>query len=108
MATYDDFLRTVLADLKTLAETTLVQMKDLAFKDASAFVQSARADLERWTSQLANGQLTPKDFEDLVKGEEDLATLEALKQAGLAQARVAQFQADLLDTVVKSALKVFV
>ena len=91
--------------MKDLIARTLSDHKRAATKDVAAFLKRARSDLERWVRQLASGALTQDEFEFLVRGQKDLAEMEALKQAGLGSARLDQFQASLIDLVIGTAVK---
>ena len=108
MAAFEDFLTGLKNDVIVFAESEWKNAKGDAIKDGNAFVQSCKADLQTWTNQLAAKQLTVKDFEFLVKGKKDLATLQALKNAGLAQAKLDAFVNGLIVVIVKSATKAFV
>jgi len=107
MAIFDDFLNALKDGLKQLVADTVQDFTQAATKDGRAFLDKARADLERWTSALAHGHLSKDDFAFLVKGKKDLAEMEALKQAGLALVRLDQFRSSLIDLVVGTAFKVF-
>ena len=81
---------------------------DLLHKVLGVFTSDkAKADLQRWTTMLASGQLSKDDFEWLLQSKKDLAELVALKQAGLAQVALDRFVNGLLNVVVTSAFKVF-
>lgn len=107
MPTFDEFLSALLNEIEKLARRTVREFRDAAMEDARAFLESTRADLERWTRLLAEGRLTAKDFEWLVLGKKDLAELVALKQKGLALARVDRFRKDLLGLVIRTAVGIF-
>ena len=49
--------------------------------------------------------ITTSTIEFLVKGKQDLAEMEALKQAGLALVRVDQFRNSLVDLVIGTTIK---
>jgi hypothetical protein len=63
MALWDDFLQQVLTGLKTLATGPLAAYATEIEKDGQAFVAQAKADLETWTEQLAQGEISKDDFE---------------------------------------------
>jgi hypothetical protein len=107
MPTFDYFLTQLRAAIGTLAAKDLGSLELAALKDGTAFIQSARADLETWTAQLTKKEISPDEFADLVEGEKDLAKMEALKEAGLAMVKIQQFQADLIQTVINTARRVF-
>jgi hypothetical protein len=73
--------------------------------DGDAFVEGLKLDLEVWTRELARGAISHEDFEWLVAGKKDLAELESLKRAGLAQARLEDFVNGLADVIVNTAVK---
>ena len=107
MASFQDFLTALEGAVKQLAAKEWSSFAGAATKDGQAFVAKVRDNLRKWTAQLAGGKLSKEDFEDLVRGEQDLAELTALKDAGLLEAKLQQFQSDLLNTVVATAVKVF-
>ena len=107
MPDFKDFLDTLAERISSLAVGSLKDFKAAITKDGKAFVEKAKADLERWTTLLADGQLTKDDFEWLVQGKKDLAELAALKQAGLAKARLDKFRNSLIEVVVGTAVEKF-
>jgi len=107
MASYQDFLNALKPALQDLAKKTLGAYSKQATADGQAFLDAQKANLDRWTKELADQELSKADFEDLVKGVQDLAELVALKQAGLAAARLDAFRSDLVNLVIDTAFKVF-
>jgi hypothetical protein len=100
-------------DFKNVLETLKNGVKDLAEKNLKDFVASATADghaiitelqdnLETWTQQLANGEITKDEFAFLVSGQKDLIKMIALKQAGLAQIAVDQFKNGVFDLITNT------
>ncbi len=106
MADFDRFLELLSDNLKAFVQEHWSDLRDAALQDGQAFVETTRADLERWLGLLAEGALTREDFEWLVQGKRDLAELEALKQAGLAKVRLDQFRSSLVNVVVDTAFQV--
>lgn len=97
------------SNIANLAEATVKNYIKQATEDGHKFIDSSKEKLERWAIQLAKGDLKPDEFEWLVDSQKDLLTMTALKQAGLAQVRVDQFKAAVLNLVVDtvfSALKI--
>lgn len=107
MATFNDFLEVLEAELVEFAEYSWISYKDSAIDDGKAYVEKLKTDLERWTKSLAMGDLTPDDFEWLIVGKRDLAELVALKKIGLAKVALDRFVNGLIDTIVSTAFKVF-
>lgn len=107
MPGFNEFINTLKDDLLEFAEENLNEYKDGLLKDGNAFVERTKDDLERWTLELAAGDITEDDFEFLVKGKKDLAEMEALKQLGLSKVRIAKLRDGILGVVVGSAVKTF-
>ena len=107
MANYQDFLDAFKPALQDLAKQTLDAYSKQATADGQAFVDTQKANLDKWTKELVDGELSKADFTDLVKGIQDLAELVALKQAGLAAARLDGFRTSLMNLVIDTAFKVF-
>ncbi|SRR6266478_2663085 len=88
----------------TLARTILGGFVQQATNDAQAFRVRAEQQIASWLQELRDGEITKKNFESLVRGERDLAEMNALKQAGLAHAAVDAFTSGLMEIVVTAAL----
>jgi hypothetical protein len=106
MIDFNRFLDTLKTDLGGVIKEFGEDFKEDILKDAEAFATKTRDDLEKWSQQLKDGEISIADFEFLVKSKKDLAEMEALKQKGLAQAKLDKLKADILDTVVGSVQKV--
>jgi hypothetical protein len=107
MANFQDFLDAFKPALQSLAKDTLDAYAKQATADGQAFVDTQKANLNKWTKQLVSGELSKADFTDLVQGIQDLAELVALKQAGLAAAKLDAFRTSLMNLVIDTAFKVF-
>jgi hypothetical protein len=103
MVNVDKILRTVEGQSKSLAEKLLKQYADRALSDISDFLQKSRANLDRWTRELARSEISKQEFADLVQGQRDLAEMHALKQAGLAQVKIDTFMTGVLDIIISAA-----
>jgi len=73
--------------------------------DGEAFANAMKADLQLWTQQVTSGALSKADFEFLVRGKRDLATMNALTEAGAAQATVDRVRSQLVNLVITAAFK---
>lgn len=107
MSDFDKFWEIVKTGVEQVAKKTLqVHLQD-AVQDGKSFLEKTKEDLKRWTYELAAGQLSQADFEDLVQGQRDLAEMESLKQAGLALAEIDRFVNGVISLVIDAAFKVF-
>ncbi|MCL6099012.1 MAG: hypothetical protein M1391_10595 [Bacteroidetes bacterium] len=107
MSQFDDFWSLLKNNIANFAKENWNDVKDSAINDGNVFVNKAKEDLKKWTTQLADGKITADDFEWLLKGKKDLAELVLLKQKGLAKAALDKFTNGLMDTVVATAVKTF-
>ena len=97
---FDKLFNDLKNGVATLAKATVKNYTKQAMQDAQEFLQESEEKLKRWTLLLADKQLTSEDFEWLVMSQKDLAKMEALKQAGLALARIDAFRISLLNLVI--------
>ena len=100
MPDFEEILSSLSAEIKALAEQSWSEYKASATKDAKAFIEKTKDDIKRWTNLVAEGKLTIAEFEFLLKAKRDLATLEALKRAGLTAVRLNKFRNDLFATII--------
>lgn len=106
MFDFDSFLDTFKSDLGSVIKEFGEEYKEDILNDAGDFTSKTKDDIEEWAILLKHGELSPKDFEYLLKAKKDLAEMEALKQKGLSRAKLDKLKADILDTVVGSVKKV--
>ncbi|WP_263784264.1 hypothetical protein [Salinibacter grassmerensis] len=103
MPDIDAFLDALRDEITDLAGTHLQEMQEAALKDGEAFLNQTQDNLKRWGRLLEQGELSQDEFESLVRGQKDLAEMEALKQAGLAAVRAEQFRDALIDRIIGTA-----
>ncbi len=106
MATFnfDQFLEAVRAGVVDVAKTEALDFWQDAKSDGEAFLESTKKDLLVWTQQLADGLLSTDEFEFLVKGQKDLATMEALTRAGVGAAKIDAVRTGVMNVVLTAAL----
>jgi hypothetical protein len=107
MSKFNDFRDAIFDGAESLARQSLNEAVSAARDDAKDFFEATKNNLRDWTRQLADGQLKKREFESLVKGEKDLATLFALTQAGIQAARIQRFRDALIKLVIDAAFKTF-
>lgn len=104
MSSIDDLLKELKESLTGLADGVWHDYKEGVVKDGTDFLNNIKDDLELWSRQLAEGELSPDDFTWLVKSKKNLVQLEALKEIGLAKAKLDKFVNDLIDTIVSKTI----
>lgn len=101
---FDGILHDVKNAVEQFAKEKVADYWKETVGDADQFFVASRDQLERWVLRLAKGELTPDDFEWLVKGKKDVAEMTLLKQAGVALIRVDEIKGGLLNVIVKTIL----
>jgi hypothetical protein len=107
MSQFETFLSAILSGSTALAQQTLQGFLTQAKGDTVAFLNQSKQNLNDWTVQLAQGQMTKDEFADLAGGLKDLAELHALTEAGVVVASVQQFRDALIKLVIDTAFKTF-
>jgi len=106
MADFKDFVEALKNELIGIAEEAAVDIKDELIEDGEAFARKAKEDIQRWMTLFAQGMLTQEEVAYLIKGKKDLAAMEALKQKGLAEARIDRLKNALISSVIDAVFKV--
>jgi hypothetical protein len=65
------------------------------------------SDLQEWTKQLANKEMSPDEFQMLIKGNQSLLKMDIITAKGLAKIEADKFQAALASLLVDNARKFF-
>jgi len=108
MSNFDEFLAAVEDGTKEIARELLVDNREKIVEGSKAFLEESRADLEKWTKQLAQGELSANDFEFLVKGKKDLLEVHVQSQVGLAKITLDKFRVRVIDLLINTAFDRFV
>ena len=108
MATFDfqTLFDQLKKELSKLAVTSVEQFKKEAETDAQNLLEDLKQDLQNWTFQLAEGELTGDDFEFLVMGQKELIKMHLLKQKGMALIDLDRLKISLINQIIKTTLMV--
>src|ERR1700743_3671309 len=87
-----------------LAETDVKNYLKAASKDGQALLDEMKEDLQTWTTQLANGDISKDDFTFNVLSQKDSLEMAALEEAGLAEIQADQFKTDVLNLITSTIL----
>lgn len=107
MSQFDDFLAAAKANLTVLGKDAFDNYSDQVKAMVQAALDKATANLRLWTGQLAAGQLTQAEFENLVKGETDLTEIAGYTAAGISQAEAQRLRDAVTTTVINTAIDTF-
>jgi len=104
MALFAEFLAALKANIFQYAKENWQEHAASVMDDAEAFIEKAKADLERWLLLLEGGGLTKGDVAWLIEGKKELAEMNALKQIGLTKVKIDRCRRGILDVVKKTLL----
>jgi len=107
MASFGDFLDALKDGLDILVQNLLVEHKTKVLEGSKAFLEDCEEDLQKWTEQLANGELSADDFKFLVEGKKDLLEVHLHAQIGLTKVALDKFRSALVQLVVQTAFTTF-
>ena len=107
MATFDEYIDSVIKEIGKLAQETLKDYAEDATKDGEDFIKKSKDKLKKWTEDLAEKRMDADEFTSLIKGQKDLAEMKALKQAGLAAVQVDKFRNGVIDLIINKVIGIF-
>lgn len=101
---FKDLLKELKGNLLSLMGAKFDDLKDESKKDVQDFLKTSKEKLERWTTLLAEGNLTLDDYKWLVESQKDLVVLEGLYAAGVSKIKLGHLKNSILDTVINTAI----
>jgi hypothetical protein len=104
MADFNQIFNDIKAQLGPLAEQNLKEFAGQGKEDAQAFLEQSRANLEKWTQQLANKEIDQDEFTWLVESQKAAAVMTALQAANAGTVRIDQFRDSVFNVVIKTAV----
>lgn len=104
MAGFDDVLHTIGDEVAKLAVGEFKSFKDQLIEDAKQFATRKEADLKRWTTLAASGQIDEAEFKLLLLGAKNLLEIRAQTYVGIAKTRLDRLRNAVFDIVVKAAM----
>jgi hypothetical protein len=93
-------------EIIALAKDTFKDLASEAASDGTSLLHIIESDLQKYTQELADGEITAEQFRILLLGNEDLVKMSALTQAGLAKAKADAFRTEVFNTIVNTVLGV--
>ena len=106
MSQVTDIFNGLLDDVKSLAGDTAKDFLKQTTVDSQQFTAQAEANIQRWRTQLTNGDIDKEDFESLLRGQLAEATLAALLKAGIAQKKAGEITDKVIDLAISAAFKI--
>ena len=100
---FEAVLRDIIAKSEVLAQELLKDFTKQGVAAVKQFLIDSKDDLQRYTPELAEGQIDQDDFDDLIKGQVSAALMIGLEETGLAQVELDKFTAGVTNIVVAVA-----
>ncbi|WP_343622844.1 hypothetical protein [Flavobacterium lindanitolerans] len=100
----EKLLKQLKQELVTLLGDKYKEFKPEIQKDITAFLDSSKEKLERWTLLLASSSITEEEFSWLLKSQQDLIALKALQGVGLSKIKMNNIKNAIIQTVFKTVL----
>ena len=101
-------LKTIQDGITELATQSFKEyVKDIG-NDSEIIYQAFKGDIERWSIEVENGDLSLEDLEFLIKGKKDLIKITVLTQKGAAKIQLDKFKQGVIDLIfssIKSVIK---
>ena len=101
---FQNVFDTLKKEVTNLALSTVKGYVKEATADALSLVEKMKENLKTWTLELANNEISAKDYEFLILGQKELLEMNALKQAGLAQIKIDEFKNSILNGIVTTVI----
>jgi|SRR5688572_21191374 hypothetical protein len=105
MADFNEIYDEIKEKVIHYTENSVSKYKEQAKREVKEFLDVSKDSVKLWTEQLAQNKITIMEYEYLVGGLKDIAELKILKNAGLAQQRVAMLIGFVLNTIIDVALR---
>ncbi|UOE46237.1 hypothetical protein MTO98_17700 [Mucilaginibacter sp. SMC90] len=97
---FDELYQQLQTNVISIAKASFQSYFDQAKSDGELALENMKENLQTWTAEVQNGSLTTDDLAFLLKGEEGLNEMLALKQAGLAEVQIDRFKQAIINLVV--------
>lgn len=96
---FNQFFQNIESGVETLTESTLQDYLAQAKTDGQNAIDSMKTNLQQWAEEVEQGALTLADLNFLLKAEESLTKMTALKEAGLAAVRIDAFKSGIVNII---------
>ena len=97
---FDQLLQSLESGVESIAKTSLEDYLNEAKQDGENAINGMKANIQQWATEVENGSLTYEDLAFLIKGDEALDEMTALKEAGLSEIRLDEFKNSIVNLVM--------
>ena len=90
----------------SLAKEKLKDYVAEAASDGTSILHIIQDDLETYTEQLADGEISKDDFKLMLLGDADFIEMSALTETGLAAAAADEFKSEVFNTIIDTVFAI--
>lgn len=101
---WTEFIKGIADDAGRLAKDQLIDLVSSAAEDQEEFLRKQGKKMQRYLQQLADGEITKKEFEGYMLDLRDLVRIRALKLSVAAQVRAQRIADGIQDLVLDRLL----
>lgn len=99
---FDQLYESLKNGVESVAKDSLQDYYNEAKSDGQRALTNLKENLKQWALEVENGDMSADDLVFLLKGEEALNEMIALKQAGLASVHIDQFRNGLVNMIINT------
>ena len=96
---YKELFDNLKKQIVDLAKKTFADNVKEAKKDGQKILDVLKTQLQKYTEQLLNGELSQKEFKDLILGQKAELEMVALKRAGITLVEADKFKESVLNLI---------
>jgi hypothetical protein len=101
---WEDFIDNLKDDAGKLAKNELKELVKNSKEDSEKFIKKQGEKMELYLNQLADGQITKKQFEGYILDIKDLTEMQALKMVVAAKARMQSLAKGIENLIINGLL----
>ena len=107
MADFNDFKVALLKGAEALARDCAKKQAKAFAKAAAQYIEATAEEMRDWTAKLKANKLTRADFDDLVRGQQDLFKMRLLTESGIGKVEAEKLRKAFLDLIIDTAVEVW-
>jgi len=96
---FDEVFNTLKQGVTSLAQTTIKGYVSEAESDGQDMLNQMKANLQTWTTQFTNNQISQAELTDLIGDQRDDLQMAALTQIGIAEADLDNFKSGIISLI---------
>ncbi len=103
---FEELLKEMRNNLLLLVREEYADFKQAGEDTVLRFLEDSKEKLKKWTTLLAEGLITPDEYQWLLKSQKDLFLMQTLYKAGISKIRLGIFKNKVINTITDVAIKV--